>query len=75
MFNVIERKGVPHTFNLNDGSTLRVYAYQAVPLSNALAESPEIVSAEKIGLISLVKVTEENPVAKTEIKKTKGGKK
>lgn len=73
MFKVIELKGAPHVFNLNDGSALRVYAYQAIPLSNALAKSPEIVSAEKIGLIKLVEVTDEKPV--TEVKKTKGGKK
>lgn len=75
MFNVIEQKGVPHVFNLNNGKSLRIYAYQTIPLSNALAESPEIVSAEKLGLISLVEVTEEKPVKSTETKKTKGGKK
>lgn len=73
MFNVTENKGRSHVFNLNKGKTLRVYARQTVPLSEALAESPEIVSAVKMGLISLVKVAEEKEV--TETRKTKGGKK
>lgn len=69
MFNVTELKGVPHAFTLNDGSSLRIYAYQTIPLKNALADSPEIVSAEKLGLISVVEVED------AETKKAKGGKK
>ena len=73
MFNVTDIKGKAHVFNLNNGKSLRVYARQTVPLSNALAESPEIVSAVNLGLISLVEVAEEKEV--TETKKNKGGKK
>lgn len=72
MFNVTELKGVPHTFNLNNGSSLRIYAYQTIPLKNALADSPEIVSAEKLGLISVVEVADKK---EAETKKSKGGKK
>lgn len=71
MVKITERVGKAHVFNLNNGTALRLYARQSQSLSNALADSPEIVSAEKMGLISLVEVEKE----KTETKKTKGGKK
>lgn len=72
MYKITELKGVPRVFNLNNNSSLRLYAHQSISLSNELTESLEIVGAEKLGHISVVKIDEETIEA---TKKNKGGKK
>ena len=69
LYNITELKGMPRVFNLNNKTTLRLYARQSVSLSNELVKSPEITSAEKLGHISVVKIDDETT------KKSKGGKK
>lgn len=71
MYKITELKGVPRVFNLNNNSSLRLYAHQSISLSNEITESLEIVSAEKLGHISVVKIEETSETTK----KNKGGKK
>ena len=71
MYKITEVQGRKFTCNLHNGKPFTVLARETMELSNTLVEkSPEILSAEKRGLILLTFV-DDNVTKKT----NKGGKK
>jgi hypothetical protein len=74
---IINITGRPHVFTLTDGKTLRVFARKTAETANHLV-SPEIKSAEKLGLIRIVgyvapvpeKSAEDTPANPKQSKKT-----